>query len=172
MKRVVRMSLIAIACSGLVSGVGFAQERVRLTLPSGTITGVVTRMSPRELELTLEGGGSRVLSGEDVLQLERSVVHDHAMRGYLLGSLAGFGSGLAAARVFYERNPNGHWWVATPVGLILGGVAGFVVGSKKRQVCEIVPGWAAGGMTAALVVDAGATREGRVGFRVAAKLGF
>lgn len=168
MKRSVRMLLIAIACSGAIPAAGFGQERVRLTLPSGTITGVVTRMSPQELELNLDGGGSRVMFRHEVLQLERSTVHDYAFPGYLLGSWLGYLGGFTAAEVLHRIRPDGDWWLATPAGLILGGVAGFVIGSKKREVWKIVPNWAVAERTTGLAAEPQATR----GVGLAAKFRF
>ena len=141
MKKAVNVWCIAITCGMSIPADGFAQERVRLTLPSDTIIGVVTRMSPQELELSLDGGGSRVLSRSEVLRTERGFVRSQWHWGYLLGSIAGYGAAVAAFFAF-ENELHDNAVMLTPLGLVAGGIAGSWIGvSRKREVWKLAPQW-------------------------------
>lgn len=141
MKGTVKVLCIAIACGMSIPADGVAQERVRVTLASDTIIGVVTRMSPQELELSLGGTGSRVLSRGEVLRTERGFLRSQWHWGYLRGSIAGFGAAVATFFAF-ENEFHDNAVLLTPLGLVGGGIAGSWIGvSRKREVWKLAPQW-------------------------------
>lgn len=147
MWRAINAGLVAVACGISTPATGLGQERVRVTLPGETIVGVVTQMSPDVLELGLPSGGSREFSRNEVLRTERGFQRDRWDRGYLLGSILGWGGGAAVAVGGLGKNAdgNGLWVLATPLGVVAGGYIGSRIGaSRKREVWETVPSWTGG----------------------------
>ena len=133
--------LVVATCGMGMPTAGVGQERVRVTLPGEAVVGVVTRMNPDVLELGLSGGASRVISRDDVLGMERSFVPNQWHWGYLLGSVAGYGAGVAAFFAVEDDLDDNAVFV-TPLGLIAGGIAGSWIGaSRKRAVWKPVPEW-------------------------------
>ena len=135
----INVCLVAAACGMSLPTAGLGQERVRVTLPGEEVVGVITRMNPDVLELGLAGGGSRVLPRDGVLGMERGFVRNQWHWGYVLGSVAGYGAGVAAFFAGEEKLGDNAVYF-TPLGLIAGGIAGSWIGaSRKREVWK--PGW-------------------------------
>ena len=163
-------ALLILASLGgtLVPAQVFGQERVRLTLPVDTLLGVVTRMSAEEVELSLEGGGSRVFLREEVLRMERGTEHSQGHVGFLLGSVAGFTAGIVSATQLFEDDLAAVL-LGPALGLLGGGIAGYRIGaSKKRVKWETVPDWTVFWMMPERLRDPGATRDESTGLRVGA----
>ena len=171
MKSSSALLILASLAGTLVPAQVFGQERVRLTLPLDTLLGVVTRMSADEVELSLEGGGSRVFLREEVLRMERGTEHSQGHVGFLLGSVAGFSAGLASLFWLYETDyfNDTALQLGPALGLIGGGIAGHRIGaSKKRVKWETVPDWTVFWMMPERLRDPGDTRDESTGLRVGA----
>ena len=168
--------LVLVAAGGiLVTGPVFGQERVRLTLPRDTLVGVVTRMSADELELTLDGGGSRVYLRGDVLRMERGAEHTQGHLGYLLGSALGTGSGVALWSVLDRSDlvRGNHAIAAIPLGFCAGGFIGYRIGASSTVVkWETVPEWTVYWMMPQRRGPPGAIRSGGAGVRVGVRVPF
>ena len=153
--------ILATLAASLMPAGAAAQQRVRLTLPLDTLAGVVTRMSADQVELSLEGGGSRVFRRDEVLRMERGVEHRLGPIGSLLGFVAG-GVALALADPPF-----------VPLGLIGGGLVGYGIGSSKTLVVwETVPGWTVYWMMPVAVRDTDALGRAGTGLRFGARVGF
>ena len=79
-----------------------AGERIRVTLPSGRIVGVLAETRPDELVLALLGGGLRTVAHDEIRRLERSLgerrkAMEWAKTGALAGTVSGVGFGLDLA---------------------------------------------------------------------------
>ena len=142
-RRAIDVGLIAATCCMSMPTAGFGQERVRVTLPGETIVGVVKQLSPDALELVLPGGGSRVLSRDEVLRMERGFLRNRQHSGYLLGSAVGLGAGTATwFALSGDESSGGSWILAQTLGLVAGGIAGSWFGaSRKGEAWETVRGW-------------------------------
>ena len=168
--------LVLLAAGGtLVTGPVFGQERIRLTLPRDTLVGVVTRMSADEVELTLDGGGSRVYLRGEVLRMERGAEHTQGHLGYLLGSAVGIGSG-AALWFVLDRSDlvrGNDAFIAVPLGLFGGGFIGYRIGASSTVVTwETVPEWTVHWMMPQRRGTPGAVRSGGAGVRVGVRVPF
>lgn len=75
-----------------------------------------------------------------MVRVERGFLRSRWHQGYLLGSLVGYGAGLAT--VIGDDEYYGSSFLAAPLLLIAGGIAGSVIGAaNKREVWETVQDW-------------------------------
>lgn len=169
MRHAIAGLFVAVACGASMPAAGFGQERVRLTLPRDTLVGEVIRMSAEELELSLGPGRSRVFPRDEVLRMERGIERSQGHVGFLLGAVLGYGGGIAL--LFASDDPD--LWPVTPIGLVVGGLAGYGIGAAKKVVrWEIVPAWTVDWMMPFRGGNTGLPRDLRGGLRVGIEVGF
>lgn len=160
MKRGSAALVMAAACGVLMPGTGFAQlvgERVRVTLADPlTFEGVVTRITPDQLELSLPWGDSRVVATGDVLRIERRAGRRHWKRGFLVGATVGASMafvvqfGYAGSRPPFAEQLAYRLLLAAYVAPVFGMVGAAVGGLIKREGWAPVQGWPLSGTTPGL----------------------
>ena len=94
MGRSVGALLVAVLCGVTIPGAGRAQERVRVTLrDSEVVVGMVERITPEAVALSLPGGGSHMVALSDVSRIEARTARRQWKQGLIIGWAAGGGLG-------------------------------------------------------------------------------
>ena len=113
-------------------------------------------MSQDELELALRGGGSRVVSADEVGRLDRGTSRRQWGKGFVAGTVLG----LTAVTISRWRKPRVEIGAEPLLAGALYGAIGLGIGGLiEREGWEALPGWARGGttahggMTSDLIVD-------------------
>ena len=89
MERSVGALLVAVVWGVTIPGAVRAQERVRVTLDgSEMVVGMVERITPEAITLSLPGGGSRVVAPGDVSRIETRAARRQWKRGLIIGWVA------------------------------------------------------------------------------------
>ena len=151
------VTVVGCATSGIVAPLAasaqVAGDRVRMTLPSGKVVGVLTETRSAELVLTLEGGGQQTVAREEIRRLERSLgVHGMARERAGTGARAAWFSSFVVPAVTC-------WWGPCPsdttlkmtglaAGWVLAGAGvGALVGTLvKEESWETMEGWSSPGV--------------------------
>ena len=163
MKRGASAFVLAAACGILMPGAGSAQlvgERVRVSLADPLMfEGVVTRITPDELELSLPWGDSRVVATGDVLLLERRAGRRQWKRGFLVGATVGAAMAWVVQGGYTGDPPTFGEQIATRLVLTayvapFYGVIGAAVGGLiKLEGWVPVADWPRSGMTPEPLVE-------------------
>ena len=83
-----------------------AGDRVRVTLPSGEVVGVLTETRSDELVLALDGGGQQTVAREEIRRLELSLgEHRMVRKGAITGAVAGWVSSVVVPAVACWGDP-------------------------------------------------------------------
>ena len=149
-------------------------ERIRVTLPSGRIVGVLAEAKPDELVLALagKGGGLRTVEHDEIRRLERSLgERGQARKGAIYGALGGasLGTLLGLARGDYSVNVAGTAWAFGLLGAGAGALAGAL---WKREAWETIEDRDSPGMTTGLIFDVRTGQQGRRSLFIGGRLRF
>lgn len=147
-------------------------ERVRVTLASERIVGVVSESRPGELVVTGPRGGPWIVAHDEIQRLERSLgQRSQWRRGLLYGALSGVALAGVNAILVGDDEPGGFLNFSAADRFVLGSVLfggvgggiGTVVGAfLKREGWQAVEDWSPRGMTPGLMLDfSTGSREGR-----------
>ena len=142
-------------------GVG---ERIRVTLPSGEVVGVLAESGQGEVVLTPEGAGTgqRTVARDDIRRLERSLgLHRQTSKGAKYGFLGGMALGVAnwlAVRSSYVDDdysePADLLYSATWIWSLLGAGGGALVGTfVNAESWETIEDRVSPRMTSRLLFD-------------------
>jgi len=145
--RLMAAGVVGVACMTLNPAFAVTQEpdeRIRVTLPSGTVVGSFVEVRQGELVLQDEGG-KRAIALDAIRRIERHVER----RPYAKGVLIGAGSGVAVAGLLGLVNPELYEddWLfsgAETFGLVAGTFAVIGAGAGLITASVIrVDGWEA-----------------------------
>ena len=154
--------VVPIAASAQVAG-----ERIRVTLPSGRMVGVLAETRPDELVVMPEGGGVRTIKKDEIHRLERSLGGRRwAGKGAIYGVLGGtvYGALVGLERGDYSVSLDYEYAVAATAWTfgLLGAGAGALAGALwKREAWETIKDRASPGMTTGLIFDVRTGQQGR-----------
>jgi len=132
-----------------------AGDRIRVTVPSGEVVGVLTETRSAELVLELEGWRPATVARDDIRRLERSLGEHRTVReGAIRGAVAGWGSTIIGGGLRCIGGCGGSYALTEieVAGLIFGFVlAGATVGALigtvvKEESWETMEGWSSPGV--------------------------
>ena len=149
-------------------------ERIRVTLPSGRMVGVLAETRPSQLVLALAGeeGGLQTVAHDEIHRLERSLGGRRwAGKGAIYGALGGT---VLGALVGLERSDEGASLVGTTWAFgLLGAGAGALAGALwKREAWETIEDRDSPGMTTGLIFDVRTGQQGRRSLFIGGRLRF
>ena len=155
-------------------------ERIRVTLPSGRIVGVLAEARPDELVLALteRGDGLRPVARDGIQQLERSLgEHRQARKGAIYGALGGIALGTAGGLAIANREDEDMDEVdfagfVYTIGLMGAGVGALAGALWKREEWETIDDRDSTGMAPRLTFDVRAGPRGRERLFVGGQLRF
>ena len=150
--KAIGIAVIGCVANGMVAplfaSAQVAGDRIRVTVPSGEVVGVLTETRSAELVLELEGGDPETVARDGIRRLERSLgVHRMLREGAIIG--AGGAWGLAFIPAFFCSNSCTE---AEMAGLLSGFVlAGAGVGAlagtlRMEESWETMEGWTSPGV--------------------------
>ena len=104
--KAIGIGLIGCVTSGMAAppaaSAQVAGDRVRVTLPSGQVVGVLTEARSAELVLERWGGGSQTVARGDIRRLERSLgEHSLIRERAIIGAMGGWVSSIICAICAY-----------------------------------------------------------------------
>ncbi|MDE2796292.1 MAG: hypothetical protein OXL34_15855 [Gemmatimonadota bacterium] len=173
--------LPAFAWGMAIPGAGSAQlvgDHVRVMLSEWVwAEGVVVRITPDELELSLPWGHSRRLASTEVQRIEQGVLQRQWKRGFLVGTAVGGALGLLAPVGFTGDVKYGEIiqakLILMPMFAAFYGMVGAAVGGLfKREVWTPVQGWPRSAGTPRLLMGPHNMPNGNASFVLGAKLRF
>lgn len=162
MERSVGALLVAVVCGMTIPGAGGAQERVRVTLgDSEMVVGMVERITPEAITLSLPRGGSRVVAPRDVIRIETRTARRQWRRGLFVGAAVGgvFGLWPFLWAPYSEDLPFKAFLWSNYV-VVCGGVGSAVGGLIRWEGWETVRDWRSRPMTPGLLIGTHAMASG------------
>ena len=181
MGRSVGALLVAVVCGVTIPDAGGAQERVRVTLgDSEMVVGMVERITPEAIALSLLGGHPRVVAPSDVSRIEMRTARRQWKQGLIIGWAAGGVLGAVVGgpttgveperSIVAEIGGRAFWGLS--FGIPFGGVGAAVGGLIKRKGWETVRDWRSRPMTPGLLVGTHAMASGAASVLLGARMRF
>lgn len=184
MERSVEALLVAVVCGVTTPYAGGAQERVRVTLDNSdlVVIGMVERIAPEAIALSLPGGVSRVVALADVSRIEMRTMRRQWKQGLIIGWTAGgvLGAVIGGPTTGIDPEPRpsiveevvGRAFWGLSFGAPFGGVGAAVGGLIKREGWETVRDWRSRPMTPGLLVGTHAMANGDSSVLLGARVRF